>query len=141
MKKLMAIVAAALVASLLLISSVAAAPVKPPPPPVTIQLVSGLPATMQVGQSYPVIVRVSSTQAFKTAQAMPDDAYPGKGVVARGGARAGAGTVATLTVTFTAKGSTASLPGGKDQVAVAVGARFANGQTVSQRFDFAVAVP
>jgi hypothetical protein len=141
MKRLMAVVAIALVASIVLIFAVEASPVRPPPPPVTIQLVNGLPATMLVGQSYTVTVRVTSPQAFKSAQAMPDDAFPGKGVVARGGARAGTGTVAMLNVTFIAKGSTASLPDGKDQVAVLAGARFANGQTVSQRFDFTVAVP
>jgi len=142
MKKIIAVVTIALCAALVLMTTVGAAgQTKPPVQPVTIQLVRGLPATMQVGQSYTVTVKITSTQPFKSAQAMPDDAYPGKGVVSSGGARSGAGISATLNVTFRAKGSTSGLPGGKDQVAVVAGVRLSNGQTVSQRFDFSVAVP
>jgi hypothetical protein len=139
MKKLLHIVALALLGTLVLVSTAAA--VRNPRSPATFTLVQGLPATMQVGQSYTVTVEVTATERFKLAMALPDDQFPGKGVVARGGDRAGAGTSATLDITFTAKSSTAALPGGKDQVAVVAGVRYPGGQTVSQRFDFSVTVP
>jgi hypothetical protein len=139
MKRLLAIIIVALVAALPIISRVAAA--SPAKSPVTFRLVSGLPRTMQVGQSYTVTVKVTSTTAFTLAQALPDDQFPGKGVNASGGDRSGGGTSATLNVTFTAVSSTSSFPDGKDHVAVVAGVRFANGPTVSQRYDFSVAVP
>lgn len=139
MKKLLNMIAIALLGALVLVSTVAAA--GPADPPASFELVSGLPETMQVGESYTVVVAVTATEPFKLAMALPDDQFPGKGVVAHGGDRAGAGTSATLEVTFTAKGSTSGLPGGEDQVAVVAGVRYGNGQTVSQRFDFSVSVP
>jgi hypothetical protein len=129
-----------LLTSAALIASTGAVAAKPGSP-VTFRLVSGLPRTLQVGDSAAVTVEISSDQEFTQAQAMPDDQYPGKGVVASHGDRSGAGTQATLTVTFTAAKSTASLPDGEDLVAVVAGIRFPNGQTVSQRFDFSVTVP
>lgn len=139
MKKSVAIVALALLAAALVSSSVGAA--STPAPAVTIELVSGLPSTMEVGQLYDVTIRVTSSEPFRLAMALPDDQFPGKGVVARGGDHSGAGTAATLTVTFRAVGSTSGFPDGRDYVAVVAGARFAGGQTVGQRFDFAVTVP
>ena len=56
----------------------AAAPV----PVTTITLEQGLPAFMNVGETYTVIVHVTSDQKFTSAQAMPDFQYAGKGVVA-----------------------------------------------------------
>jgi hypothetical protein len=139
MKKTLAIIALALLAAALMVSAAGAA--ARPNTPATFRLLSGLPQTMTVGQSYTVTIQVTSTEAFRSAQAMPDDQFPGKGVVARGGDRSGAGTSSTLHVTFTAKSSTATLPGGTDQVAVLAGVRYPNGQTASQRFDFSVTVP
>lgn len=139
MKKLRTILILAAVSAAMLIPAAGAGATSRSP--IEIKLVSGLPSTMSVGQSVTVTVKIASTQPFKSAQAMPDDQYPGKGVVAHGGDRSGAGTSATLGVTFTAKGSTSSLPGGMDQVAVVAGARYPNGQTASQRFDFTIAVP
>ena len=139
MRKLLQVVALALLGTLVLVSTAAAA--LGPQPRVTFTLVDGLPATLQVGQSYTVTVQVAASERFNLAMALPDDQFPGKGVVARGGDRAGAGTSATLEITFTAKSSTATLPGGTDQVAVVAGVRYPHGQTVSQRFDFSVTVP
>lgn len=96
---------------------------------------------MNVGDSYTVIVEVVSDQPFIFAIALPDLQFPGKGVVARGGDHANRGTTATLEVTFTAKSSTAEMPGGVDPLAVVVGVRYANGYVFSERFDFTVAVP
>ena len=139
MKKLMHLITIALLGALVMVSTVAAA--GPADQVASIELLSGLPETMQVGESYTVVVAVTATEPFKLAMALPDDQFPGKGVVAHGGDNAGAGTNATLEVTFTAKGSTSDLPGGADQVAVVAGVRYDNGQTVSQRFEFSVSVP
>ena len=107
-----------------------------------IALVQGLPATMKVGETYTVIVRVTSDQKFTSAQAMPDFQYAGKGVVAvNGGDRVGQNTSALLKVTFKAKSSTAKMPGGVAPVAVVVGVRYGGGNIVVQRFEFNVKVP
>jgi hypothetical protein len=110
-------------------------------PSAVFTLVSGLPATMQVGDSATVTVLVTSPDRFTSAQALADDQFPGRGVVSHGAAHARAGTSATLSLVFTARGSTTDLPGGADQVALVAGVRYPNGQTVSQRFDFTVVVP
>jgi hypothetical protein len=73
--------------------------------------------------------------------ALPDLQFPGKGVVARGGDYAARGTTATLEVTFTAKSSTAEMPGGIAPVAVVAGVRYTIGYVVGEQFDFEVAVP
>ncbi len=114
-----------------------------PTPNVTFTLVSGLPATMNVGDTATVVVQVTSDQPFNYAQMLPSFQFPGKGVVAvQGGDHAGSGTTATLQITFKAKSSTASkFPGGVAPVSVVAGARFQGGFVASQRFDFNVAVP
>lgn len=115
----------------------AAAPV----PNVTITLVSGLPPTMNVGETVTVVVQVTSDQPFTSAQMLPDFYFPGRGVVSiQGGDHAGSGTSALLEITFKAKGSTADL-GGAVPVSVVAGVRFRGGYIVSQRFDFSVTVP
>jgi len=135
-----------LLSVVLLATSIAAAPA-PQQPNVTFTLVQGLPATMQVGESYTVIVKVESDVSFATGVALPDAFFPGRYVVAAKGDHSGAGTTAILSVTFTAKASTAQLPpyqqtpGGVAPVAVVAGAHFQGGYAVTQRFDFLVAVP
>ena len=125
----------------LTLGSVAAAPT-PAQPNVTITLVDGLPATMQVGETYTVVVEVVSDTPFIFATLMPDMYYPGRYVVANGSTRVGQSTSATLEMTFTAKASTAELPEGVAPVAVVAGVRFAGGTMVSvERFDFNVVVP
>ena len=59
-----------LVALMVLLTGVltAAAPV----PVTTFKLVQGLPSKMNVGDTYTVIVQVTSDQQFTSAQAMPD---------------------------------------------------------------------
>jgi hypothetical protein len=104
-------------------------------------LVKGLPATMHVGDTYTVVVEVTSEIPFNSVQAMPDPQYPGKGVVpVKGGDHAGAGTSATVEVTFTAKSAPDRLPGGKDVMAVVVGVRYKGGIVVGQVFPFEVTV-
>lgn len=129
-----------LVALMVLLTGVltAAAPV-----PVTkFKLVDGLPAVMNVGETYTVIVQVDSDQQFTSAQAMPDFQYAGKGVVAvQGGDRAGSDTATTLEVTFKAKSSTAKMPGGVVPVSVVVGVRYGGGYVAVQQYDFTVQVP
>ena len=105
------------------------------------KLVSDLPSVMQVGESYSVVIEVDSKQPFIWAMALPDLQFPGKGVVAQGGDHAAGGTTATLEVTFTAKSSTAEMPGGVAPVAVVAGVHYANGYVVPERFDFTVTVP
>lgn len=113
-----------------------------PVPVTTFTLVQGLPAVMNVGETYTVIVQVASDQPFTSVQALPDFQYAGKGVVAvQGGARVGQGTSATLQLTFKAKSSTAQMTGGVAPVAVVVGVRYGGGYVASQRYDFNVQVP
>lgn len=119
----------------------AAAPAPPPAPNVTFTLVSGLPETMNVGDTATVVVQVTSDQKFNFAQMLPTFYFPGRGVVAnQGGDHAGGGTSATLEITFTAKESTADL-GGAIPVSVIAGTRYKGGYTASQQFDFMVNVP
>ena len=114
-----------------------------PTPVTTITLVQGLPATMNVGETYTVIVQVESDLEFNTVQALPSFMFPGKGVVAvQGGDHAGRGTSATLKVTFQAKSSTANFPGGGvAPVHVVVGVRYVGGFVAVQDYLFNVTVP
>jgi hypothetical protein len=129
-----------LLSVILLSTSIAAVPL-PQQPNVTFDLIQGLPETMQVGETYTVIVEVTSDTPFLFSGALPSAYYPGRYVVAGRGDHSGAGTSATLSVTFTAKGSTSELPDGAAPVAVVAGAHFKGGYLASQRFDFLVAVP
>jgi hypothetical protein len=116
----------------------AAAPV----PNVKFELVSGLPSTMNIGQTATATVKLASDQEFISAQAMPDLQYAGKGVVSvNGGDRTGKGTTATLNVTFKAKSSTAKMPGGVVPVSVVVGVRYGGGYVAVQTYTFSVRVP
>jgi len=113
-----------------------------PMPNTTFKLVQGLPSTMQVGETYTVIVQVESDQPFISAMALPSFQFPGKGVVAvQGGDRSGAGTSATLELTFKAKSSTERMPGGVAPVFVVVGVRYAGGYVAVQDYEFDVTVP
>jgi hypothetical protein len=112
-------------------------------PVTTIELVQGLPSTMNLGDTATVIVKVTSDTPFLYAQALPSMFFPGRGVVAAAGDHVGMDTTANLEVTFTAKNSTddfANAPG-YAPVSVVVGVRYAGGYVVSQRFDFVVTVP
>jgi len=112
-----------------------------PMPKVQFKLVSGLPSTMHVGDTYTVVVDVTSDVPFNSVQAMPDPQYPGKGVVpVQGGDHAGPGTSATVEVTFTAKSAPERLPGGKDVMAVVVGVRYKGGVVIGEVFPFEVTV-
>ena len=113
-----------------------------PLPDTTFTLVQGLPETMNVGETYTVIVQVDSDQQFISAQALPSFQYPGKGVVAvQGGSRTGSGTSATLASTFMAKSPTARMENGVAPVYVVVGVRYAGGYVAVQQYGFNVAVP
>jgi len=116
----------------------AAAPI----PTTTFTLVQGLPETMNVGETYTVIVQVDSDQQFLFAHAMPSFYYPGRGVVAvQGGDRAGSGTSATLEITYKAKSPTARMTDGVAPVYFVVGVRYGGGYTAVQEYQFNVAVP
>lgn len=129
-----------LVALVVLTVNVAAAPV-PPTPNVTFTILTPLPTAMALGQTYDFVVLITSDTPFVSAMAMPDMYYPGRYVVAHGVSRSSAATSVTLTVTWTAKDSTAGLPGGIAPVAIVAGLRFQGGLTVAQRFDYNVSVP
>jgi len=112
-----------------------------PAPNVTFTLVQGLPETMHVGETATVIIEVTSDIPFNGVQAMPDPQYPGKGVVpVKGGDRAGAGTSATVEVTFTVKSLPSKLPDSKDIMSVVVGARYKGGVVVGEAFPFEVTI-
>ena len=139
MKRIFPSVFLALVLVLTVVSTAAAAPV----PMTTFTLVSGLPSTMNVGETFTVEVQVDSDVPFNAVQALPSFMFPGKGVVAvQGGDRAGRGTSATVEVTFQAKSSTAGFPGGGvAPVHVVVGVRYAGGFVAVQDYLFNVTVP
>jgi hypothetical protein len=138
MKKLFSFIGLALMMVLMTGVLTAAAPA----PNVTFNLVQGLPATMNVGDTYTVVVEVASDVPFNSVQAMPDLQYPGKGVVhVMGGDHVGGGTSATVEVTFTARTDTSKMPDGKDVVAVIVGVRYKGGVVVGEYFPFEVTVP
>jgi hypothetical protein len=121
MKKLLSYVGLALMMVLMTGVLTAAAPA----PNVNFELVSGLPETMNIGETYTVVVNVTSDVPFNAVQAMPDPQYPGKGVVpVKGGDHAGSGTSATVEVTFMAKTDTSKMPDGMDVMAVVVGVRY-----------------
>ena len=129
----------ALALSILILSVLTAAAPTPSP---TFTLMQGLPSTMNVSDTYTVIVRVESDQEFISAQALPSFQFPGKGVVAlQGGDHAGRGTSATLEVTFQAKSSTARMPGRVAPVYVVVGVRYPGGYVAVQEYLFYVTVP
>ncbi|MBI5935960.1 MAG: hypothetical protein HY867_19820 [Chloroflexi bacterium] len=136
-KRILSVIGLLVLATLLTGALTAAAPM----PNVTFTLVSGLPPTMNVGDTVTVIVQVESDQEFNYAQMLPTFYFPGRGVVAiQGGDHAGSGASATLEITFKAKGSTAEF-GGPAPVSVVAGVRFRGGYTTYQRFDFNVTVP
>lgn len=135
MKRLLSVLCLAVV---LASSLTAAAPI----PTVTFTPLQELPATMNVGETYTVIVKVESDQPFLFAHALPSFYYPGRGVVAvQGGDRSTGGTSATLAITYKAKSSTARMQDGVAPVHFVVGVRYAGGYTVVQDFLFNVAVP
>ena len=135
MKKIFSVFALAiLIVSLLTAAS--------PIPNTTFTRLQGLPETMNVGETYSVIVQVDSDQPFLFAQALPSFQYVGKGVVAvQGGDHAGRGTSATLEVTFRAKGPTTQMPNGVAPVYVVVGVRYPGGYVATQEYLFYVSVP
>jgi hypothetical protein len=126
--------------SILIVTSLTAAA---PTPNTTFTLLQGLPSTMNIGDTYTVIVQVDSDQEFTSAQALPSFQFAGKGVVAaQGGDRAGRGTSATLEITFKAKNSTAAFPGGgAAPVYVVIGVRYPGGYVATQEYLFNAAVP
>ncbi len=116
----------------------AAAPV----PKTTIDLVQGLPSTMNIGDEAAVVVQVNSDQEFISVTALPSFEYAGKGVVAvQGGDRSGRGTSATLELMFKAKSSTAKMANGYAPVHVVVGVRYGGGYVDVQEYIFNVTVP
>lgn len=135
MKRLCFVLALALTTAALL---TAASPLSTP----SINIVHGLPGTLNIGDVDTVIVQVNSTQEYLQVQAMPSFAYPGKGVVAvQGGDHAGRGTSAVLKVTFEAKTSTAKMVDGVAPVHVVVGVRYPGGSVAVEDYVFYVAVP
>ena len=138
MKRIFSIFGLALLMVLVTGVLTAAAPI----PNVTFNLVQGLPSTMNIGDTYTVVVDVTSDMPYNTVIALPSFQYPGKGVVAvQGGDHAGSGTSATVEVTFTAKSNTLRMTNNQAVVHVVVGARFQGGYVASQDFIFYVTVP
>jgi len=113
-----------------------------PMPNTTFALVSGLPSTMNVGETYTVVVRVDSDVTFSSVHANPSFQFPGKGVVAvQGGDRAGSGTSATVEITYKAKTDTSKMPGGYAPVYFVVGVRYGGGYVAVKEYVFNVTVP
>ncbi|GEM_PF-781723 len=140
-KRIVSMIGLLILSALLTGALTAAAP--GPVPNVTFTLVSGLPSTMNVGDTATVVVQVDSDQEFLFAQMLPAFYFPGRGLMAEnmGGDRVQNSTSATLKITFVAKGTTADFPnegacptGGVAPVAFVAGVRYAGGAVVSQRF-------
>lgn len=113
-----------------------------PLPNTTFTLVSGLPSTMVVGETYTVVVQVDSDIPFSSVHANPSFQFPGKGVVAvQGGDRAGSGTSATVEITYKAKTDTSKMPGGYAPVYFVVGVRYGGGYVAVKEYLFNVTVP
>ena len=113
-----------------------------PVPQTTFTLVQGLPETMSVGETVTVIVQVESDLPFTSVHANPSFQFPGKGVVAlQGGDRSGAGTTATVEITYKAKTDTSKMPGGVAPVYFVVGVRYGGGYVAVQEYVFNVTVP
>ncbi|HKZ85773.1 MAG TPA: hypothetical protein VJ793_19220 [Anaerolineae bacterium] len=122
-------------------------------PVVTFKLLNRLPTQLAVGESYTIQVRVTSHEPFLIAMAMSDEYYPGRGIFFAGIDMVTQATEAILRLEVTGKNSTADLPAVQDwpttedwpagvaPASVVVGARYQNGQVVSQRFNFVVEVP
>ncbi len=95
----------------------------------------------RASDQFTVAVRVTSEAEYLFAMAMPAPEYPGRYVVFEGGDRSGRGTSAILYLTLRGKGSTlADFPDGVP-IHFVVAARFKNGVTASQWYDFHVVVP
>ena len=135
MKKILSVFALSI---LIMTLSTAAAPL----PTTTFTLVQGLPAVMNVGETYTVIVQVESNQPFLAAQAQPSFLYVGKGVVAvQGGDHVGRGTSATLEITYQAKSPTTRMPNNIAPVHFVAGVRYSGGYVAVQDYLFNVTVP
>jgi hypothetical protein len=138
MKKVVALLGLLIIFSLVGGMLTAAAPV----PNTTFTLVSGLPSTMNVGDTHTVVVQVESDVPFKNIHANPSFQFPGKGVIAvQGGDRAGSGTSATLEITYKAKSGTSQMPDGYAPVYFVVGVRYSGGYVAVQEYVFNVTVP
>ncbi len=152
-KRIVSILGLLILSTLLTGTLTAAAPASVPN--VTFALVgSGLPSTMNVGDTVTVVVQVDSDQEFLFAQMLPTFHFPGRGLMSTnmGGDRVLGNTTAALEITFIAKDSTAGLPdegvcptGGVAPVAFVAGVRYPGGFIATQRFPetgfYCVAVP
>jgi hypothetical protein len=141
------------IALVLAVSSAAAEPA----PNVTFRLDNPPPANdpleLAVGESHTFYIEVSSDQPFTLAMAMTDAYYPGRGVFWHGVDVVVRDDFALLELTITGKSPTSELaavcdwpqpgdcwPEGVVPLAIAAGARFAGGATVSEIFPFSVVV-
>ena len=128
--------------AVLMIGFLTAAAPTPVTPVTTFTLVQGLPSTMNVGETYTVVVQVDSDVQFLNALANPSFQFPGKGVVAvQGGDHAGSGTTATLQITYKAKSDTSRMPGNFAPVHFVIGVRYGGGYVAGQDYVFNVTVP
>lgn len=96
---------------------------------------------LSVGETFTPEFYIDSDVEFNWAAAGPDYYYPGKRYVTGDNRdRIQHTTSGTLSLTFTAVGSTSELEGGYAPVSVVVGVRYKGGVVVSEVFDFAVYV-
>jgi hypothetical protein len=109
---------------------------------------------LEVGESHTFELEIAKGTPFILAVAMPDAYYPGRAIIWHGSDLAHHDNSATLSLTMTAKGSTAGLPAvcdwpepgvcwpeGVAPASIVAGVRFKKGVVVSERFDFYVVVP
>lgn len=122
-------------------TAVAAAPQPPQAPNVTFTLLTPLPTTLHVGETFTIAIQVTSEAEYLFAMAMPAPEYPGRYVVFEGNDRTGRGTSAILYLTLRGKDSTLADFADGVPIHFVVATRFKNGVTASQWYDFKVVVP
>ena len=109
---------------------------------------------LEVDESYTFDIEIRDGTPFVLAMAMPDAYYPGRAIIWHGNDIAHRARSATLHLTMTGKGPTATLPAvcdwpepgvcwpeGTAPASIVVGVRFEKGLVLSERFDFYVVVP
>jgi hypothetical protein len=105
----------------------------------TIILLTPLPHTIPLGESYTVEILVESDERFALAAVQAAPQFPAY-LHDRGGDREQNATTTVLKLTLFGNRPTADLPGGATAGEVAVGVIYPGGERVVERFPFTIAV-
>lgn len=124
------------------IPSLAAKPGTPGTPAITLQdAPKNGEIHIHVGEAYTLRWHVDYPDGFRSATALVDQQYPGRGISFSGADRSGAAASADLSLTMTGKEPTGSLAEGYAPISPTVVVRFGGGaQPYYQTFDLKVYV-